>query len=262
MKIYSIMNKTYLLSIIVAVLFICGCTKVEVKDVQGEVLAVKMVPVTAGEFQLPITVNGEPKLVWRARPISNWLHVSDENWKQNAYNLTVSYDSNESSMYARNFARVGHVVVETYDGFVADTIVVKQRGITPYMSLETKSVEASETECEIAFDSNLTDACRPGMTFTADENWVESIEYLSCGTHLLVKLSANAGEERQATISVSFTDAIGETSNVSCVLTQKAFVAPQPEPEPEPEPETPENPETPETPETPAEPSPEPENVK
>ena len=260
MKIYSIMNKTYLLSIIVAVLFICGCTKVEVKDVQGEVLAVKMVPVTAGEFQLPITVNGEPKLVWRARPISNWLHVSDENWKQNAYNLTVSYDSNESSMYVRNFARVGHVVVETYDGFVADTIVVKQRGITPYMSLETKSVEASETECEIAFDSNLTDACRPGMTFTADENWVESIEYLSCGTHLLVKLSANAGEERQATISVSFTDAIGETSNVSCVLTQKAFVAPQPEPEPEPE--TPENPETPETPETPAEPSPEPENVK
>ena len=189
---------------------------------QGEVIAVKDVPKTAGEFQLPITVNNNPKLVWRARPISNWLHVSDQNWKQNAYNLTISYDSNESSMYVRNFARVGHVVVETYDGFLADTIVVKQRGITPYMELENTTIEASETECEIAFNSNLTDACRPGITIVADENWVESIEYLGCGTHLLVKVAANSGEERQATISLSFTDACGVTTNTNCVLTQKA----------------------------------------
>lgn len=264
MKISEIMNKTYLLSIFAVVFALIGCTKVEVIKMQGEVLAEKVVPVTAGSFQLPITVNDEARLVWRARPIDSWLHVSDTNWKQNAYHLTVNYDSNESSMYARNFARVGHVVIETYDGFVADTIVVKQRGLTPYMSLETKSVEASETQCEIAFDSNLTDACRPGMTFTVDENWVESIEYLSCGTHLLVKFTANAAEERQATIHVTFTDAIGETSTTSCVLTQKAFVAPEPEPEPETpaEPENPETPETPENPETPAEPSPEPQNVK
>ena len=189
---------------------------------QGEVIAVKDVPKTAGEFQLPITVNNNPKLVWRARPISNWLHVSDQNWKQNAYNLTISYDSNESSMYVRNFARVGHVVVETYDGFVADTIVVKQRGITPYMELENKTIEASETECEITFNSNLTDACRPGITIVADENWVESIEYLGCGTHLLVKVAANSGEERQSNISLSFTDACGVTTNTTCVLTQKA----------------------------------------
>ena len=189
---------------------------------QGEVIAVKDVPKTAGEFQLPITVKNNPTLVWRARPISNWLHVSDQNWKQNAYNLTISYDSNESSMYVRNFARVGHVVVETYDGFLADTIVVKQRGITPYMELENTTIEASETECEITFNSNLTDACRPGITIVADENWVESIEYLGCGTHLLVKVAANSGEERQATISLSFTDACGVTTNTNCVLTQKA----------------------------------------
>lgn len=199
-----------------------GCTKVEVIDLQGEVIAVKDVPKTAGEFQLPITVKNNPTLVWRARPISNWLHVSDQNWKQNAYNLTISYDSNESSMYVRNFARVGHVVVETYDGFLADTIVVKQRGITPYMELENTTIEASETECEITFNSNLTDACRPGITIVADENWVESIEYLGCGTHLLVKVAANSGEERQATISLSFTDACGVTTNTNCVLTQKA----------------------------------------
>ena len=50
MKIYRIMNKTYLLSIIAAVLIMVGCTKVEVKNVQGEILAIKEVPATAGEF--------------------------------------------------------------------------------------------------------------------------------------------------------------------------------------------------------------------
>ena len=249
MKIYRIMNKTYLLSIIVAVLMMCGCTKVEVKSVQGEVIAVKKVPVTAGEFMLPVTVKGNPQLYWKARPISDWLHVSDQNWKQNAYNLTINYDSNESSMYVRNFARVGHVVIETYDGFVSDTIVVMQRGITPALALESKNVTYSETECEITFDTNLTDYCRPSMAFSANASWVTSIEYLACGTHLLVKFAANAGEERKAVIKVSFTDAWGETTVAEGVLTQEAYVAPEPE--------------TPVAPETPAEPSPEPvENVR
>ena len=217
------MKKTYLLSILVVVLAMVACTKVEVIDVQGEVLATKIVPKTKGSFQLPITVKGESRLVWRARPVSNWLHVADQNWKQNAYNLTVDYDSNESSMYSRNFARVGYVVVETYDGYVADTIVVKQRGLTPFMELANTEVDGSETECEITFNSNLTDDCRSGMAFTADENWVESIEYLGCGTHLLVKFSANYGEERNANITVSFTDAWGNTTTETCVLTQKAM---------------------------------------
>lgn len=218
------MKKTYLLSIFVAVLAMFACTKVEVIDVQGEVIAIKEVPKTKGSFQLPITVKGEPRLVWRARPVSDWLHIADQNWKQNAYNLTVDYDSNESSLYSRNFARVGYVVVETYDGFVADTVVVKQRGITPVMDLADTTVEASETECEIAFDSNLTDECRPGMTYTANENWVESVEYLGCGTRLLVKFTANDGvDERTAEIKVTFTDAWGVSTEETCVLTQKAI---------------------------------------
>lgn len=217
------MKKTYLLSIMVAVLAMFGCTKVEVIDVQGEVLAVKEVPVTAGEFQLPITVKNNEKLVWKARPVQNWLHVNDTDWKQNAYNLIIRYDSNESSMNVRNFARVGQVVVETYDGFVADTIVVKQRGLIPYMNLADTTVEASVTECEIEFSSNLTDDCRPAMTFSANEDWVESVEYLGCGTHLLVKFAANEGSERTAEIKVTFTDAWGVSTEETCVLTQKAY---------------------------------------
>lgn len=220
MKILKTMNKTYLLSIFAALLIMGGCTKVEVIDVQGKVLAEKIVPVEAGSFQLPVTVNETSRLVWRARAVSEWLHVPDQNWKQNAYNIIINYDSNESSAYVRNFARAGHVVIETYDGFVADTIVVRQRGMNPIMSLKDVEVEASVTECEIEFNSNLIDTCRPNMTFSSNADWVTSVEYLGCGTHLLVKFSANEGEAREAEIKVSFTDACGETTETKCVLTQ------------------------------------------
>lgn len=217
------MKKTYLLVIMAAIFAICSCTKVESIVVTGRVLAEKEVPAQAGTFQLPITVNGTNKLVWKVRPVHNWLHVNDSDWKQNAYNVTINYDSNESSMNTRNFARVGHLVVETYDGFVADTIVVKQRGITPSMKLENVTVEASETQCLIPFNSNLTDACRPGLSFSANENWVESVVYLGNGKELEVILAANDGAERTANVTVLFVDAWGDEHIAECVLTQKGL---------------------------------------
>ena len=217
------MKKTYLLVIMVAVFAICGCTKVEYIEVTGRVRAVKEVPVTAGSFQLPITVNNTNKLVWKVRPVHNWLHVDDADWKQNAYNMTVRYDSNESSMNSRNFARVGHLVIETYDGFVADTVVVKQRGITPSMKLSDVKVEASQTTCLIPFNTNLTDACRPGITISASETWVEKVEYLGNGKELEVSLSANDGVERSANIEVVFVDAWGDEHKAECVLTQNGL---------------------------------------
>ena len=218
----EIMKKTYLL-VIMAVLFaLSSCTKVEYIKVTGRVLAVKEVPVQAGTFQLPITVN-EERLVWKVRPVSYWLHVDDQDWKQNAYNVFVRYDSNESSMNSRNFARVGHLVVETYDGFVADTIVVKQRGIAPEMKLSDVTIEASETTCLIPFNTNLIDSCRPGITISADQNWVEKVEYLGNGQELAVSLTANGGVERSAHIKVVFVDAWGDAHEAECVLTQKGL---------------------------------------
>ena len=222
-KIKRDMKKTYLLVIMAAFFAICSCTKVEYIEVTGRVRAVKEVPVTAGSFQLPITVENTNKLVWKLRPIHDWLHVDDSDWKQNAYNMTVRYDSNESSMNTRNFARVGHLVIETYDGFVADTIVVKQRGITPSMKLENVTIEASETKCLIPFNTNLTDACRPSITLSASEDWVKKLEYLGNGKELEVTLSANDGVERTANVTVLFVDAWGEEYKAECVLTQKGL---------------------------------------
>lgn len=217
------MRKTYLLVIMAVMFAMSSCTKVEYIKVTGRVLAEKEVPVTAGSFQLPITVNGEDRLVWKVRPVHDWLHVDDAEWKQNAYNVFVRYDSNESSMNNRNFARVGHLVVETYDGFVADTIVVKQRGITPSMKLSDVTVEASETKCLIPFNTNLTDACRPSITLSANENWVEGVTYLGNGKELEVTLSANGGAERSAYVKVLFEDAWGDKHEAECVLTQKGL---------------------------------------
>lgn len=218
----EIMKKTYLLVIMAALFVMSSCTRVEYIKVTGRVLAEKEVPVTAGTFQLPITVN-EDQLVWKVRPVHDWLHVDDGEWKQNAYNVFVRYDSNESSMNNRNFARVGHLVIETYDGFVADTVVVKQRGITPEMKLSDVAIEASETKCLIPFNTNLTDSCRPSITISADQNWVESIVYLSNGKELEVTLAANGGAERSAHVKVVFVDAWGDAHHAECVLTQKGL---------------------------------------
>ena len=222
-KLNEIMKKTYLLVIMAALFVMSSCTKVELIKVTGRVLTEKEVPVQAGTFQLPITVNGESKLVWKVRPIHKWLHVDDAEWKQNAYNVIVRYDSNESSMNNQNFARVGHLVVETYDGFTCDTVVVKQRGINPSMALSDVTVEATMTECVIPFTSNLVDTCRPGLTISADENWVKSLVYSGNGKELAVLLSANDGVERSANIKVVFVDAWGDAHEAGCVLTQKGL---------------------------------------
>jgi hypothetical protein len=126
-------------------------------------------------------------------------------------------------MTSRNFARVGYLAVETLDQFVVDTVVVKQRGLTPYMELTDTTIAASETTGDIPFNSNLTDECRPTMTFSADANWVESVVYLGCGTHLEVKVKPNTNVERTSVITVTFTDACGEVTTADCVLTQTAF---------------------------------------
>lgn len=217
------MNKTYLLVIVAAVLMFFGCTKVEVLEVQGVQLVEKEVPVTAGSFMLPVTVGGETKLAWKLRPLNNWLHVDNADWNFNSKNVSIRYDSNESSMNVRNFARVGYLVLETYDEFEVDTIVVKQRGLTPSLKLADVVAEANVAKCEIPFNSNLTDECRPNMKFEAAEAWVESIEYLGNGTHLEVVFSENNAVERSTEIKAVFTDAWGDDHEAKCVLTQKGL---------------------------------------
>ena len=198
----------------------------EARDVdthpQGRIVAVRTVPVQEGSFIIPITTES----YLTCRPLNSWLHLSETNqeWKQETHNITIHYDSNESSAFTRKFARIGHLALESYDGFTVDTIVVKQKGLTPYMKLEDMEIEAYATECKIAFNTNLTDECRSSLTFSADRDWILSINYLDDGCHLLFKFTANYGAERIANISAIFTDAWGETTEAKCMLTQKTAI--------------------------------------
>ena len=63
----------------------------------------------------------------------------------------------------------------------------------------------------------------PAMTFAANADWVESIEYLSNGKELEVTFAVNDGEERSANINVVFVDAWGDEHTAECVLTQKGL---------------------------------------
>lgn len=211
-------NRICLFALLVVAIAVCGCTKVEVQVTQGKVIAVKDVPVEAGSFPAVILTSG----VWYAEAIDSWLSCDDA-LRNNNYTITINYESNESTVSTRNFARVGRVAIKTFDGFVADTIVVRQRGITPYLQLKDAVIEASQTECEVIFNSNLTDACRPSLKFTASEDWVKGIEYFPDGVSLLVTLDESNGLERSAVITAFFTDAWGEVTTSTCTLTQKAL---------------------------------------
>lgn len=211
-------NRICLLALLAVAMFVNSCTKVEVQVTQGEVIAVKDVPAQAGSFPAVILSQG----VWYAQAVDSWLSC-DETLRKDNYTIVIGYESNESTGNTRKFARVGRVAIKTFDGFVADTIVVRQKGTPPFLKLNDTEIEASQTECEVLFNSNLTDACRPSLTFSASEEWVKHIEYFSDGVSLLLTLDESEGFERSATITARFVDAWGVETTSTCTLTQKAL---------------------------------------
>ena len=60
----------------------------------------------------------------------------------------------------------------------------------------------------------------PSMSFSADKDWVHSVEFGMDGASLLVKTSVNTGAAREAQITASFKDAWGEVTTTTCTLTQ------------------------------------------
>ena len=208
------MKKILMISM-VAALFVAGCTKIEVVRTQGSVIAEVEVSAEPGELPISVKTTG----VWSASDDSEWLHV-DGDLKKDDYAIAIAYDSNESTDSRRNFCRVGRVIISTYDGFTADTIVVKQRGLTPFLSLQDTEMPAADSEYKVLFNTNLSAMQLPSMSFSADKDWVHSVEFGMDGASLLVKTSVNTGAAREAQITASFKDAWGEVTTTTCTLTQ------------------------------------------
>ncbi|MBR2351820.1 MAG: BACON domain-containing protein [Alistipes sp.] len=209
------MKKQFYLISLMAALLLASCTK-EVLVTQGKLIAETEVSAAKGSFPVAIATTG----VWQAIALDEWLHV-DESLVEGNYAVMIHHDSNESTAARRNFNRVGHVVIATHDKYTADTIRVKQRGLTPFMNLTDVVAEAYEVEAQVPFDTNLTSEQHPSIVCRATESWVRSVAIASNNKALDVVFGENTGVERQSTIEVTFTDAWGDATTVYCTLTQK-----------------------------------------
>ena len=70
-------QKIFIFSI-VAALFVAGCTKIEVAQPQGRVIATVEVAVEASEFPISVKTVG----VWSASTQTDWLHVDSYRYRE------------------------------------------------------------------------------------------------------------------------------------------------------------------------------------
>lgn len=205
------MKRIFLISIILTMAL--SCTK-EVLQTTGERVGEKEVPAASGSFVAFVEAQG----VWNARPVEDWLNV-DPSWHKDDFAIEVEYDSNESTQSYFRFNRLGHILICTHDGFTVDTLVVRQRGSLPVMTLE-ESVEVSEDggEVSVAFTTNLSDRERPQVELTVDAGWISSLQWGKDGSSIV--FNADNGVNREAVVTVTFTDGWGQKTSASCNVIQ------------------------------------------
>jgi hypothetical protein len=204
---------------VAALLLLPSCTK-EVVGVTGKVINEKYVSAEEGSFPMIVTMDG----VWTAEVLEDWLSISEDckGYIKGDYAVTVNYASNQSTESRRHFNRLGHVVIRSYDGFMADTVLVKQYGLRPYLELpEAVDVPAEALTYAIVLATNLTDEQRPNITCEASAAWVESVALNDAKTALDLVLAPYEGVERSAEVTFRFTDAWGEATEKTCTITQK-----------------------------------------
>lgn len=195
-------------------LTLCSCVKWVDPEVNGKCIAERVMPVEASRATVYVGMDSDA--IWTVEASDSWLGVNFDGYVKGEYAVTLSCASNESTPGRRNFARMGYVYVKTYDHRQCDTIVVKQRGLVPQISLEDVSVSASQTECVVPLTTNLTDEQRPYITFSADKAWVGSISVAPSNACLSVELSSDAAGD--ATITMCYTPQWGEPVEESCTI--------------------------------------------
>lgn len=200
--------------ILVAAVIILGACSREVIVPQGRSLGVKEVYPAAGDFSVLVSTEG----VWSVSSPEQWIHVPGD-WFRDNHAIIVSYDSNESTVGAPRFNRLGHVIVKTYDGAAADTLYIRQQGIEPFLSLDAENViSSSGGKCYIPVYTNLTSDQRGSISCVADADWVLSAEFGREGQG--ISFEAAAGSGRECRLVMSFTDGWGRVSSAETTIRQ------------------------------------------
>lgn len=191
---------------------LCACTK-EVLRTSGEVIAEKEVSAQKGDFSVYVKTTG----VWRASAQEDWIHVTSELFKDNCV-LAVEYDSNESYEGNPRFNRIGHLLIKTYDGATADTVIVRQKGIEPFIEADQFQIPSAGGKCIVPVRTNLTGAQRSGMSFKCSADWISNIDWSADGDGISIEAASGSG--RETSIEFSFTDPWGITTKTECKIKQ------------------------------------------
>ena len=204
-----------LLYIICALTLVCtSCAKEVLKTTEVD-LGKKTVGIEAGSFPVRVTVEG----VWYAESQSSWISV-DGSLHDSDGTFVIRYESNTSSEGDWRFNRIGKVLVKTYDGAVAGTISVWQKGISP--SIEFASVNmipSAGGSCKVPCLTNLSGSEQNRVSVTCDASWISNPVWSRDGRS--VDFTAQPGSAREAVLKVMHTDAWGIVTEVECKVRQE-----------------------------------------
>lgn len=209
------MKHTLLLLSLAGALALCSCTK-EVLRTCGRVLGEKTVSSAEGDFLMLVTTDG----VWSAASLSSWITV-DESLHKGRSTVRVQYASNASSFGDNRFNRLGKVVIVTWDGGQADTLVIRQRGLDPvFQSVGDAVVPLAKGRYSIAVSTNFSDRERPALTFAGGAPWMRDVSFGDDGQSILLDVD-EARAERRADVTVRFIPEWGDPYTTVIPVTQK-----------------------------------------
>ena len=190
-----------------------SCSKKDA-SLPGKRIGTVVVDAAPGSF--PVRVSTD--VSWRAFSTAPWLEVEDD-WMLPRDVCRVDYASNESVIGEIRLSRVGLILFETKDGVQRDTLVVLQKGATPFLSLPASmNVAEDQGDYSLALTSNLPDAARPSLAIRSTQPWIYDLQLSDDLTRIL--FSVAEGSDRSAEIEAVYTDVFGETTTVSCTINQ------------------------------------------
>ncbi|WP_295728845.1 DUF5689 domain-containing protein [uncultured Muribaculum sp.] len=227
---YSISNIGKLIACIAAPFLVAACSDDEIDNssvvefgITGNIFTVSA---NAGHVDLQLMSNQNCHLRFEEETPWAEISVQDVNGDSKFY---IDYDDNP------DFPRIAKVIVEARGKQLADTIVLRQRGlVTPSVSLASGSMilngsAAGSNQGIMTTNLDFSSDVKPEVVYTGGEgtDWIESVTSDAAPrgdgeSHLVIAYKPNtSANPRSATLNLTYDNGWGEMQSVSLFITQK-----------------------------------------
>lgn len=209
-----------------------SCTK---ENTEGEGLyagknSTTYVSSDSGILEFEIQTEGS----WSASPVNSttktWTSFEGPSQGQGKATLSIQYRANNT------FSREGRIAVKLGEARIADTIVIRQYGLTPTIEFRETTAKVypigGKTIFKIA--TNLSGSLLERIRFSmanlegSDKEWISEGEVSNNGEIASCEISANQETDRKADLSISFTDDWGIVHSTTCEVSQVSMGNPEP----------------------------------